>query len=257
MRINPRGGCYDFFFFPSLSSVPSKASESSYSSIPLCNSSSATRVYLLFFGLSINGRPPAMSCRARRATSTTYENLLSGGWLETAMNRLSSKGFQNSLNAFAVLSSPATCAQRNSPHVLASLLEVLIDDHVIVIHVVLHFQAGAVETPGDFLIVVLAARANAFFEFFARRGHDENGHGFREFFPHLLGALHVDFKYQVLPLGARFVEPFLRRPVTVFAEHAGMFEKIAASNHFPEFFFLHKMIPLAVLFAGTRRARGG
>src|SRR6185437_8463136 len=176
MRINLRSRCYGFFFLPSLSSVPSKASESSYSSIPLCNSSSATRVYLLFFGLSINGRPPAMSCRARRATSTTYENLLSGGWVETAMNRLSSKGIQNSLNAFAILSSSATRAQRNGAHGVARLLEVLIDDHVIVIHVVLHFQAGAIETAGDFIVVVLAAGADALFQFLARRRHDENGH---------------------------------------------------------------------------------
>src|SRR5487761_133946 len=142
------------------------------------------------------------------------------------MSTLSSKGFQNSLNAFAVLSSPATRTQRNGAHGVVGLLE----------------------TPGNFIVIVLAARADALFQFLPRRRDNENSHGFRHFFSHLLRALHVDFEHQIFIPRACLVEPFPWRAVTMFAENAGVFEKFPARGHATEFLFRHEMIPLPVLF---------
>src|SRR6201987_900128 len=255
--IAPAAASY-FRRFPSLSlsSEPSTASVVSYSSRPLCNSSSAMRVVFRACGLSTSGRPPIINCRARLAATTTYANWLSGASRETAISRSASKRLQNFSNSLFVPRHPATRPERDRLSFPSGAFEVVIYHRKVVAAVVQHLLSRPLEAPRDFIFGSLAARPNAVFEFRPRRRKHENGNSPGQLLLHLQRALHIDLEYEIFFLRERFLERFPRRPVPIFAEYLSVLEKIAPRHHPLELSLSNKIVPSAVGFRLARRPRG-
>src|SRR5690348_16691998 len=147
------------------------------------------------------------------------------------MSALSSKGFQYFPDARFIVNRPAASSLSDGLHAATRLGQIIVYDHVIVIRIMLQFQAGPVQTRTDFIIRILAASADTFFEFLTRGRQDENPNRVRKLALHLFRTLHINLEDQVQFTGTGFLKPFLRRAVTVFSENAGEFEKFAAFGH--------------------------
>src|ERR1700685_209837 len=229
-----RGGCY-FFRLPSLSSGSPLNSLASYSSRPFSSSSSAMRVVLRDRGLSTIGRPPIINCRARRDTTTTYANCLSGGPLNPPMFRSASKGRQNFANSFFVTRHPESRPERNRLHFCSRPLQVVVDDREIVAAVVKHFLPCPFKPSANFIFRILPARPDTMFQLRSGRRQNENCYSARQLLLHLQGSLHINFENQIFFLRLRFVQRFARGAVPVLAEHLRVFQKIAPFHHLLEF----------------------
>src|ERR1700693_393384 len=250
-----RSGCY-FFRLPSLSSGSPLNSLASYSSRPFSNSSSAMRVVLRDRGLSTMGRPPIINCRARRATTTTYANWLSGGSLNTAMFRSASKGLQNFANSFFIPRHPASRAECNGLDFFTCALDIVVDDGVIVATIVQHLLARTFEPTPNFVFRILTTLPYAMFELSARRRQDEDCYSARQLLFYLQSALYVNFENQIFFLLLRFGYRFARSAVPMLSEHLGIFQEIAAFHHSLKLRLGDKIVPFALALRLARHARG-
>src|ERR1700735_3953131 len=248
-----RGGCY-FRRFPSLSSGSPLNSFASYSSRPFSSSSSAMRVVLRDRGLSTIGRPPIINCRARRDTTTTYANWLSGGSLNTAMFRSASKGLQNFANSFFVTRHSESRPKRNRLHCLPGPLEIVVDYGEIVAAVVKHFLPRSFKSPANFVFRILPARPDAMFELRSRRRQDKNRNSAGQLLFHLQSTLNVNFENEIFFLRLCVIQPFARSAVPVFAKHLRILQKIAPFNHLLEFRLSDEIVPLAFTLRLARHA---
>src|ERR1700678_2577755 len=138
---------YAFRFFSSLSSASSIRFGASYSSSPFCSSSSAMRVVFRDFGLSTIARPPINNWRARRATTTTYANWLSGASLRCAICKSASKRLQNFANAVFVSGYPAARPHRDCLDFPACSFEIIVNYRKIVAAVAQHFLTRTAQPP--------------------------------------------------------------------------------------------------------------
>src|ERR1700728_19568 len=250
-----RGGRY-FIRLPSLSSGSPLNSLASYSRRPFSNSSSAMRVVLRDRGLSTMGRPPIINCRARRATTTTYANWLSGGSLNTAIFRSASKGLQNFANSFFITRHPASRAERNGLDFLTCALDVIVDDGVIVATIVQHFLPCTFEPPANFVFRILATPPYAMFKFSARRRQDEDCYTARQLLFYLQSSLYVNFENQIFFLLLRFGHGFARSAVPILSKYLGILQEIAAFHHFLKLRLGDKIVPFALALRLARHARG-
>src|SRR5208283_3187441 len=117
--------------------------------------------------------------------------------------------------------------------------------------------------PRDFFVGVLPAAAQPPFHFFARGWQYKDRHRFRQLLLHLLGTLYVDLQHQILAAAARFLQPFFRRAVGIFAEHLRIFQKITTLDHGVEFRLGDEIITFSTGFGrpahpgSTRHRRHG
>src|SRR3984957_16658773 len=238
-------------------SSASAISGSEYSSSPSCNSSSAMREVLRDRGLSTSGRPPIISCRARRETTTTCANWLSGIAVSVAMATSASKKFQNFKNSTFGPGHAASRAESDGLYLTAGAFEIVVDDGEIVAAVTQHFVPCAIEAAANFVLRILAALSDAALKIIARRRNHENRDGPWEPLSYLQSALDVNLEDQVFLVRQRFVQRCPRRTVPIFAKDLRVFQKLAAGHHALELRLGNEIVPFAGAFRPTRGARGG
>src|SRR5580765_15787 len=105
-----------------------------------------------------------------------------------------------------------------------------------------------------FRVLPPAPQAPLEFRHDRRRRENEDAHGVGEGLADLVRALPVDLEQDVQSLGARVLQPLLRRAVTVPVD-LGRFEEIAALEHRLEGFAIDEVIFAAVDFPGAWRPR--
>src|SRR5690348_13655200 len=110
------------------------------------------RVFLRARGLSTSGLPPIINCRARRATTTTYANWLSGASLRTGMGRSASERHQNFANSIFVPRDAATRPERNGLGFTPGAVEVVVDKRKVIATIAQHLLPGTFEPAADFVL---------------------------------------------------------------------------------------------------------
>jgi hypothetical protein len=134
-------------------------------------------------------------------------------------------------------------------------IEVFVNYSVMELPGVLHFAAGVVQAAADDRVRVLAARAHAPLELLDGRRQDEDADASGVDAAYLPRSLPVDLEDQVLAARERLGDDLLRGAVAI-AVHLGALEEFAALLHAEEGGLVDEVVVDAVLFAGTRSARG-
>ncbi len=93
---------------------------------------------------------------------------------------------------------PRPLGQHDRPQPIDGRVELVVDDHVLVLRELADLAAGDLEPPADLLLAVLAAAAQPLLEDGRRRRQHEDADGLDAAAAHLPRALHVDDEHDVL-----------------------------------------------------------
>src|SRR5256885_14821920 len=121
----------------------------------------ATRVDLCERGLATKGMAPIINWRARLPATTTKANRLSGDFCEMAMSSAPSKGSDNIANALVHRIQPTTRRYNYGAQIFTGALEIVIDDHKIVLRPATHLLARTIQAAANGFVGILSAIAQA------------------------------------------------------------------------------------------------
>src|SRR5690554_2395316 len=151
------------------------------------------------------------------------------------------------------ITQPRGADDRNE--VADGVLQYVIQYNVVELRHMAHLAARAQQAPGDHVLAVGAAPAQALLQHIERGRQHEHPHGLRKRLAHLLRALPVDLQQDVVARADALADPGPGRAVVVTVD-LGPLEKFTGIAHRPEAFDVDEMVVLPVHLALARRAGG-